>query len=719
MKVRQYSLPVLQNLLKRDPSAYKEEFEAIWRQYLAALEAFRLGGASQKKTRGDDERRLGDLATFVAHCGVHYPLASKRFAADLVALLKDRCSTLQPDLRLRLAQAAALARSKAMLDPLILADLCFELIRRVRDKPLRSFLSDHVVRECKKAASGTLGRNLRRVVFKAAEDASEANSAASARVAVDVLVRLYACGSWTDAATVNCLGRCAADERARVGLGAVYFFLGVDRAPILDSESDEDANEGDGARSLKEALRNVDEHRHSKKTKAKARKTAKAKKAVKKASQKKNERHEAQPKFPAMQLLDDPHRLCDALLARARRQVDAFEQRVARLDLCSRVANIHRLQLVAFYSYMRRYLKPSQEQAPRLLALFAQACHEHVPPDELVPVIRHVADAFVSDRNASEAMALGINALREVAGRCPSVLDEPEMLGLVRDLAAYTKHRDKSVVVAARGWINVVREHHPQLLQKKDRGRDKARSKAVPTAFGAETSTSQIPGEDLLRLYERGQLPEEFEDVAQACDDLDGEEGGWVDVNEEEDDDDGGADGADGDDEDQWEDVASDSDAGDSKEEGWVDMEQDDDEEEGSGDGSDEPMEEEEVEPAAAQVLSGEDFARIKLLRARADELKGGAANRGLLSGADIVPEATKRRTTVEERKARIVLDRDKFQVGGHAGGKTNSEKRRTKNYLMVQKKKSHINGLKKRRRAGAQPGRDQLKRDKRKRRRL
>ena len=36
-----------------------------------------------------------------------------------------------------------------------------------------------------------------------------------------------------------------------------------------------------------------------------------------------------------MQLLDDPHRLCDALLARARRQVDAFEQRVARLDLCS------------------------------------------------------------------------------------------------------------------------------------------------------------------------------------------------------------------------------------------------------------------------------------------------------------------------------------------------------------------------------------------------
>jgi len=54
-----------------------------------------------------------------------------------------------------------------------------------------------------------------------------------------------------------------------------------------------------------------------------------------------------------------------------------------------------------------------------------------------------------------------------------------------------------------------------------------------------------------------------------------------------------------------------------------------------------------------------------------------------------------------------------------HGGGKTNAEKRRTKNYLMVQKKKSHLAGLKKRGRPGAAPGKQQLKRDKRKRRRL
>ena len=333
-----------------------------------------------------------------------------------------------------------------------------------------------------------------------------------------------------------------------------------------------------------------------------------------------------------------------------------------------------------------------------------------VPPDELVPIIRHVADAFVSDRNASEAMALGINALREVCGRCPAVLDEPEMLGLVRDLAAYSKHRDKSVVVAARGWINVVREHHPQLLQKKDRGRDKARSKATPAAFGASEASEQVPGEDLLRLYERGQLPEEFEDVVEACNDLEGGGDGWVDVS------DGEGDGAaaDGDDagRDGWEDAESEDD-NEEDEDGWVDVDQ------GSSDAESDAGSEEVDEAPAARILSAEDFARIKLLKARADELKGGAASRGLLSGADIVPEAVKRRTTVEERKARQVLDREKFQLKTHAGGKTNSEKRRTKNFLMVQKKKSRLNGLKKRKLGGGKGGKQQLGRDKRKRRRL
>jgi hypothetical protein len=139
------------------------------------------------------------------------------------------------------------------------------------------------------------------------------------------------------------------------------------------------------------------------------------------------------------------------------------------------------------------------------------------------------------------------------------------------------------------------------------------------------------------------------------------------------------------------------------KADGWEDAESDDDNEED--------------EDGWVDVDQGSDSDAES--NAGSDDLKGTATNRGLLSGADIVPEAVKRRTTVEERKARQVLDREKFQLKTHAGGKTNAEKRRTKNYLMVQKKKSRLNGLKKRKLGSGKGGKQQLGRDKRKRRRL
>lgn len=45
------------------------------------------------------------------------------------------------------------------------------------------------------------------------------------------------------------------------------------------------------------------------------------------------------------------------------------------------------------------------------------------------------------------------------------------MQKFIQDLAAYGKHRDKSVVIAARGFINFVRETYPTLLKSRDRGK--------------------------------------------------------------------------------------------------------------------------------------------------------------------------------------------------------------------------------------------------------
>lgn len=82
-----------------------------------------------------------------------------------------------------------------------------------------------------------------------------------------------------------------------------------------------------------------------------------------------------------------------------------------------------------------------------------------------------------------------------------------------QDLAAYSKNADKSVVVAARGLINVVRETYPALLKSRDRGKDHDIS-ARPARYGDVRVSDGVDGAELLTLHEQGLLPLEEEEGA-------------------------------------------------------------------------------------------------------------------------------------------------------------------------------------------------------------
>jgi hypothetical protein len=43
-----------------------------------------------------------------------------------------------------------------------------------------------------------------------------------------------------------------------------------------------------------------------------------------------------------------------------------------------------------------RYLNSHQQQVTVILAYLVQACHDLVPPEELIPVIKNVANNFVA-----------------------------------------------------------------------------------------------------------------------------------------------------------------------------------------------------------------------------------------------------------------------------------------------------------------------------------
>ena len=81
--------------------------------------------------------------------------------------------------------------------------------------------------------------------------------------------------------------------------------------------------------------------------------------------------------------------------------------------------------------------------------------------------MRAIADNFVTDAASPEAIAVGLNSIREIVARCPyAVSDE-----LLEDLFQYTSYRHRNVVSAARSLITLFRTLDPSRLPKKLRGR--------------------------------------------------------------------------------------------------------------------------------------------------------------------------------------------------------------------------------------------------------
>ena len=125
-------------------------------------------------------------------------------------------------------------------------------------------------------------------------------------------------------------------------------------------------------------------------------------------------------------------------------------------------------------------------------------------------MVQTIANNFITERASNEAIAVGLNAVREICTRAPLCLGAD----LLRDLAQYRTYRDKNVVSAARSLIGLFRQLDPTLLAKKDRGRPtqsqlETMAGAVNTEtsdpssqFGRSRALNFIPGAEILTVAE-------------------------------------------------------------------------------------------------------------------------------------------------------------------------------------------------------------------------
>ena len=203
-------------------------------------------------------------------------------------------------------------------------------------------------------------------------------------------------------------------------------------------------------------------HGHAKMTKKRKAKIQKMKDKVHKEKKRDDYLH---PNFPAIQLINDPQGFAEKLFGALKKSTEKFEVRIMMMNLVSRLITSHKLQLINFYPWIQKYLQPHQEHVTNILCILAQAVHDLIDQDTILPTVKAIANNFISDRCSPNAMAVGLNTIREICLRCPFAIDDT----LLQDLVQYKKAKDKSVTMAARALLALFRELDPSMLAKKDR----------------------------------------------------------------------------------------------------------------------------------------------------------------------------------------------------------------------------------------------------------
>lgn len=344
-----------------------------------------------------------------------------------------------------------------------------------------------------------------------------------------------------------------------------------------------------------------------------------------------------------------------------------FEVKLMTLDVISRLIGLHELFLFNFYPYIQRFMQPHQREVTRILQFVAQASHELLPPDVLEPVLKTLANNFITERNSSDVMAIGLNAVKEISARCPLSMSED----LMRDLAQYKTYKDRAVMMAAKSLIHLFRTTRPDLLHKKDRGRPtEATMELKPKSYGEVEAKDYVPGAEVLLKDETEEI--EIDSGASSSEDDDEE---WIDIQHS------------------------------------SDENPDSSVEEENGKEGGKKMDVETKKELAKKVtldriLTDEDFKRIELANVRKQvEYAKKGVKRKLEESASTTPSEFVKLGDIEniykkrkhDKQARIEsvrkgqADREKFgykdgRVNAHCS-KTNREKRKKKNFQMIKHK--------------------------------
>lgn len=493
-----HSLPALQAKMKRDPEGYETELRQLQRHFESSVFLFRqqaaLSSSSSGGGGGETAKELGDLALFLAHVAPFYPNDLADLPDQIGGLLDTNARALPSGLRVHLVQALILLVNRKIVDLEDTMELFMEL-QVIGDRAVKKLAFSHIVHSIRrmnqKHKNEAKNRKLQGILFKLVQGEEESR----AKRAFTILCDLHRRRVWFDDRTANAICDACFHPSSRLMTAAISLLIGYEN---VEQEDDSDASSED------EAIQNpniilskedVYKANHKGTSASKKKKKAKLERVVRsmKRQQRKSNEETGSNYYSPLTYLKDPQGFAEKLFSRLQKCNERFEVRMMMLKVIARTIGLHHLVLLNFYPYLQRYVQPHQRDVTTLLAAAVQACHEMVPPDAVEPLFKQIVNQFVHDRSRPEAIAVGLNVVREICMRIPLMMNED----LLQDLVLYKKSHEKAVSIAARSLITLFREICPSLLVKKDRGRP-IDPTARPKAFGETTIASDVPGAELL-----------------------------------------------------------------------------------------------------------------------------------------------------------------------------------------------------------------------------
>lgn len=699
---------LLQNVVKRDPQSYHEEFVQQYAHYEALRDIY------LQSPQGADASEFCDLVGFVLAVCTCYPKETASFPGELQQLLLEHHRALPAEVREKIILCLTMLRNKDVILAETLVLTLFPLLLAYGSaaenaatlghhaKALRKQVYSTLISLLKAVNTGTkhqrLNRSTQALLFGLLDQRDS-----QGLWATKLTRELWRRGIWDDSRTVEIMTHAALHPHVKVAVAGARFFLGADKERednFEEHSSDEEVDMG--------ALK----HKFliNKKTGKRGRKLENAVKSMKK----KGKGHLATYlNFLAIHLLRDPQGFAELLydthLGGKNGSRFDIDQKILFMNLISRLVGTHKLTVLGVYLFFLKYLTPKQRNVTQIMAAAAQASHDLVPPEQIQTVVRKIADDFVSDGVAAEVAAAGLNTIREILSRAPLAIEPP----LLQDLTEYKGSKSKPVMMAARSLISLYREVAPEMLSRKDRGKTasmgmQSGEKAGMPQFGVQLSTvTSIPGLDLLIQWKKdqGMADDEENDANWAVDSADDEseiEGDWVTVDSDKEieisDSEDEKDAAKPDDKDDNSDLelSDDEDA----------AEVDEDEEErptkkAKVDTSNSDAAEAEkamTELLSSRILTPADFAKLAELRTAAgvEKIMGTKQHNEEQVDSTSLVGKVKYKQLREERIAHAKEgkeDRDKFgsRKGKRDGPRstTNREKERKKNFVMMIHKKS------------------------------